>query len=169
MVTCEWSYFEVSRWHLCLFAITRQVPLFLLPLVTPGFASCFRSVDAPSGAAPSPIFRLFLLWAQNPKISFLRFRLGCLLIMKNFSNKQSWHIFLLFTVGWLCPMLFHDTLKSIFLSFKSHTCSLNLVSVLCCCSLNEDLWALNLVLNEFWVRPMYVSFLPVSDCVTVAS
>ena len=50
-----------------------------------------------------------------------------------------------------------DVEVDFFCSFNFKTCSLNVVEVLLCSNLKDDLFKLNLVLNSFSVSPIYVS------------
>ena len=73
----------------------------------------------------------------------------------------SWNGFTFLTIS-------HLMLKLMFLFFNFQTCSLNVVEVLFCSNLKDDLCKLNLVLNSFSVSPIYVSWLFEVVSVTVA-
>ena len=99
--------------------------------------------------------------------SVFLFRVGANLIMDSFSWRHNWQVPPLvkgssfFNTSQLMVWL-------IFLSFNCQMCSLKVVAVRLCGSLNDDVCWLYRVLNWFSVKPTYVFSIAVCVCVTVA-
>ena len=102
--------------------------------------------------------------------SFLLLRVPkcCLQIIKYFSARHRWHFLLMFVYALHFFKIFHEmsycTLSPV--SFQMYL--LSSVSVLKSGFLNDLLCIYSLVLNGFFVAPMYVSVLLLSCLVTVA-
>ena len=88
--------------------------------------------------------------------------------MDSFSCKHSLHTLSFGAKGFTFLTISHWILKLMFLFFNFQTCSLSVVEVLLCSNLKDELCKLNLVLNSFFVSPIYDSWLFQVVTVTVA-
>ena len=96
------------------------------------------------------------------------FKDGAELRMESFSCKQSLPTLAFGANGFTFLTTSNLMLKLMFLFFNFQTWSLSVVGVLLCSNLKDDLCILNLVLNSFSLRPIYVSWLFEVVSVTVA-